>query len=976
MKKLCILFLSIVCAFSFFFGGGVLLSNRVSAQSEIAFSGTNYYVSDKKLQASPNTVEATLNFPTNSSETVRQGVIFGSFYDFSTPGFTFEIHQNHKPRLYVWYHNGTKYTAADFQFTTSLTSYKGQDVHVAITLDRVNKSADLYVNGVHEETKSLASNADVVNLDTAALPNVHTLTVGNDLRNTTTTQFKGTIKNVACFSSTRTASQVATDVTTIPSGNVSGLLFAYDLAGKNGVSTIPDRSNNGYNLSLCDNNYIVWDEANLYGQNALPAAAPKTIEATIKFPKGYNSRGGVILGNYKQSGDCFGLEVYTSGKIRLYVNDKSNTLTDIKFNVNVATGEWVNVAVVIDGNTAKCYIDGVLEASDTYLCAEFMPTLAYAIGGDLRPDNAQYFKGLIKDIAVYSDVRTETEIANDYDTPAVNVNDSNLLFAYDMAGQTGDTIEDLSNNNIDVIKGFDILAHRLWVPQGAVTDPDPADYDYSFAVIGDTQKMVYQYTKGQNQNFPKIYDYIVDNAESKKIAHVFGLGDITETSAEWAGATNPQVDLEFQLATSQIARMDGVVDYSLVRGNHDDWGSYHKYLGEGSESYRTNYPNEVDEIYVHPDGTRDYTNSIHYFTAGKLDYMVVTLDYGATDPILQWAGRRIAAHPYHNVIITTHAYMFRDGTTLDRNDVVPPSSVGTGRYDKVNVNDGDDMWNELVSKYPNIVLAMGGHDPCEDVVCSQWQGVRGNTVTNMLIDPQGMDDGVDGGTGAIAMFYFSNEGKTVDVRFWSTAQERYIKTENQFTFTIDTVAADFAVAEEEINALPDLSNITLADEAKVAELFSFVSSLSAERQAMISNKADLEALVARIAEMKQEIQSVIALIADLPDEIAYSDKADIEDAREAYDSLTNEQKAYITNYELLTDAEAALAAIEEDSSNEDNSSDGNSDSNSNLDSDSAPTTTPQVPIIGCVASVEHALGGFVLLFIAGCALLLVKKRLN
>jgi hypothetical protein len=39
-------------------------------------------------------------------------------------------------------------------------------------------------------------------------------------------------------------------------------------------------------------------------------------------------------------------------------------------------------------------------------------------------------------------------------------------------------------------------------------------------------------------------------------------------------------------------------------------------------------------------------------------------------------------------------------------------------------------------------------------------------------------------------------------------------------------------------------------------------------------------------------------------------KADIEAARSAYDALTQEQKALVTNYTVLTDAEAAFAALE------------------------------------------------------------------
>ena len=39
-------------------------------------------------------------------------------------------------------------------------------------------------------------------------------------------------------------------------------------------------------------------------------------------------------------------------------------------------------------------------------------------------------------------------------------------------------------------------------------------------------------------------------------------------------------------------------------------------------------------------------------------------------------------------------------------------------------------------------------------------------------------------------------------------------------------------------------------------------------------------------------------------------KAAIEAARSAYEALTQEQKALVTNYSVLTDAEAALAALE------------------------------------------------------------------
>ena len=55
------------------------------------------------------------------------------------------------------------------------------------------------------------------------------------------------------------------------------------------------------------------------------------------------------------------------------------------------------------------------------------------------------------------------------------------------------------------------------------------------------------------------------------------------------------------------------------------------------------------------------------------------------------------------------------------------------------------------------------------------------------------------------------------------------------------------------------------------------------------------------------------MINALPTEVTVNDKADIEAARAAYDSMTDEQKALIDEdtYKKLTDAETALAAAEE-----------------------------------------------------------------
>ena len=417
-------------------------------------------------------------------------------------------------------------------------------------------------------------------------------------------------------------------------------------------------------------------------------------------------------------------------------------------------------------------------------------------------------------------------------------------------------------------------ADPMWVYDGI---SDPTDYDYSFAIVGDTQKLVAHYAnqlvleRGDadeinykvnydkheypaNDTLVKLYDYIINNADSKNIAHVFGLGDITERNSVWEWVQNgcPYApDEEFAIAVEQILRMkEAGLDFSLVRGNHDSWDSFNKYIGTGSASDTLNYAGLVDEVYVHPNGTVDYTNTIHYFSAGNLDYMVITLDFGASDAILKWAGERIEANPYKNVIITTHAYMYKDGTTIATNESVPPSqNKDNAVYDKTNINNGDDIWNKLISRYPNIVLAISGHEASENVVLSQWTGDNGNVVSNLLIDPQGLDKTYynDGCAGAVAMFYLSNGGKTVDVRFWSTARNCYIKASNQFSFTVNTIDADYTVVNTGIAALP--GTVSLADYDKVLELYSIYSAMSDTNKAKVIGADKLAAAYERIKEL-------------------------------------------------------------------------------------------------------------------------------
>ena len=177
-------------------------------------------------------------------------------------------------------------------------------------------------------------------------------------------------------------------------------------------------------------------------------------------------------------------------------------------------------------------------------------------------------------------------------------------------------------------------------------------------------------------------------------------------------------------------------------------------------------------------------NTIHFFSTPILDYMVVALDYGAGDDILNWASEIIKQYPNHNVIVTTHGYLQADGTTLDRGESVYPSR-DFGTSNSHGVNNGNEMWDKFVSQHKNIVLLLCGHMSSDKIVMNQRKGVNGNMVTEMLIDPQAMDEGDP--KGMVANFFVSNGGSEITVNYYSTVKNIYYLQENNYTFNVNVI---------------------------------------------------------------------------------------------------------------------------------------------------------------------------------------------
>jgi len=353
-------------------------------KQEIGKTFTVADASHVKLPAigTPRTIEAKIRLPKNVSG--RGGVIVGNYAFVQDGQLNLEIYTNGQVRLY--YINGWRYESCVFD--PDIRS--DEPVHIAVTADDLE--AKLYINGVLADTKPLS----------LSMPgHVDSLKIGSDNRVGNLQYFKGTVYSVSLFDTVRTQEQILRDAVVV-SAEEEGLLYTKTFtAPEQGTVKTPDTEGRSFTQS------------GLLRINTATRAVPYTIEAGIVVPKDLEDRGGVILGNYDNGPqDQLSVEIHRDGKLRLFYISKGRRF-DHTFSRDLRTGELIHLALTVDGNLATVYING--EVSEQVTLSVPFPTRCtdFCIGGDNRLDNAQYFKGEIAYVHLFTDVRTQEELVKD-----------------------------------------------------------------------------------------------------------------------------------------------------------------------------------------------------------------------------------------------------------------------------------------------------------------------------------------------------------------------------------------------------------------------------------------------------------------------------------------------------------------------------------------------------------------------------------
>ncbi|MCW5548403.1 MAG: metallophosphoesterase [Opitutaceae bacterium] len=308
--------------------------------------------------------------------------------------------------------------------------------------------------------------------------------------------------------------------------------------------------------------------------------------------------------------------------------------------------------------------------------------------------------------------------------------------------------------------------------------PQPRSFvpgSWTIAVLPDTQ----YYSRSHPDVFEAQTRWLAEQAEALDIRYVLHLGDITHgnTPEQW------------EVAQRAMARLHGVVPYAIVGGNHD-------YGPAGNSANRDSLFNDYFPVSryealptfggVMEPGRID--NSYHLFEAGGRKWIVLALEWAPRDAAVTWADRVLRQHSDRLAIIITHAYMFADDTRYHwvrygrARQPASPRHYGVARLPE-GANDGEDLWEKLVSRHPGIFMVINGHTPGDGVARLTSTGVHGNAVHQMLVNYQRMPP--RGGNGYLRLYEFQPDGETVQVRSYSPLLDRYsTDVQNQYAIKL------------------------------------------------------------------------------------------------------------------------------------------------------------------------------------------------
>src|SRR5215471_12544757 len=200
---------------------------------------------------------------------------------------------------------------------------------------------------------------------------------------------------------------------------------------------------------------------------------------------------------------------------------------------------------------------------------------------------------------------------------------------------------------------FAVVANaQIWgdgLPDNGYSSPGGGKF--SIAVIPDTQYL-FDDDRYDPQVLARTFQWIIEHTQEKNIVFTVQLGDIV----------NNGLATEFAKASEVFKILDSHnIQYGYAAGNHDINGGLYDNV-RGPSPYLDYFgPQRISHQRSYCGATTDGYNTCHTFVGGGQRFLVLSLDWRASDATITWAESKLAEFPNVPTLLTMHELVSPSG---------------------------------------------------------------------------------------------------------------------------------------------------------------------------------------------------------------------------------------------------------------------------------------------------------------------------
>ena len=251
----------------------------------------------------------------------------------------------------------------------------------------------------------------------------------------------------------------------------------------------------------------------------------------------------------------------------------------------------------------------------------------------------------------------------------------------------------------------------FYAARGGSTPP-VVETKFSIAMIPDTQnevQVLYPGSTARRLNDWRIRmrnQWLVAQREPLKLAFVGHTGDLVNWGETEVPEAPQYAEHQYKIAAAGMDVLGAAgIPYSIALGNHDTRAVCAGGSACPNQSAHANVRlSTVFNQYFAGKFTAlagqmtagELQNHYSLFEAGGLKWLALVVEFMPRQEAVNWAREVVAAHPRHNVIVMTHAFLDGGGNVIAGND---------GYGDKSPAH----LWDTALKMYANVRFVFSGH---------------------------------------------------------------------------------------------------------------------------------------------------------------------------------------------------------------------------------------------------------------------------